>query len=192
MTILVKLIFVKFTKNVLLILASALVYFLIFSINRFVFQSLEFSFGVNWIFIPSGVQLLLVLIAVWQGALGIVLASFIIGLENYYLDSVVSTFITALISGFSPLLARKICFDFLGIEKDLLNITRKSILQMSFVFAIVSASLHQIWFFYNEKSEAFTQSLFVMAVGNLLGTILVLGTIRLIQFNFQNDKSSRE
>jgi hypothetical protein len=63
---------------------------------------------------------------------------------------------------------------------------------MSFVFAIVSASLHQIWFFYNEKSEAFTQSLFVMAVGNLLGTILVLGTIRLIQFNFQNDKSSRE
>ena len=179
-------------RSSILVLASALVYYLIFSINRFVFQSLEFSFGVNWIFIPSGVQLLLVLIAVWQGALGIVLASFIIGLENYYLDSVVSTFVTALISGFSPLLARKICFDFLGIEKDLLNITRKSILQMSFVFAFISASLHQIWFFYNEKSEAFTQSLFVMFVGNLLGTILVLGTIRLIQFNFQNKNSSRE
>lgn len=148
----------------------------------------EFSFGVNWIFIPSGVQLLLVLIAVWQGALGIILASFIIGLENYYLDTVFGTFITSLISGFSPLLARKICFDFLRIEKDLLNITRKSILQMSFVFAILSASIHQVWFFYNGKSEAFTQSLFVMFVGNLLGTILVLGTIRLIQFNFQNDK----
>jgi hypothetical protein len=182
----------NFIKNVLLTLASTLVYYLIFSINRFVFQSFEFSFGVNWVFVPSGVQLLIVLIAVWQGALGIVLASFIIGLENYYLDSVFRTFITALISGFSPLLARKICFDFLGIKKDLLNITRKSILQMSFVFAFISASLHQIWFFYNEKSEAFTQSLFVMAVGNLLGTILVLGTIRLIQFNFQNDKSSRE
>jgi len=179
-------------RSSILVLASALAYYLIFSINRFVFQSFEFSFGVNWVFVPSGVQLLIVLIAVWQGALGVVLASFIIGLENYYLDSVFRTFITALISGFSPLLARKICADFLGIEKDLLNTTRKSILQMSFVFAILSASLHQIWFFYNEKSEAFTQSLFVMAVGNLLGTILVLGTIRLIQFNFQNDKSSRE
>jgi len=179
-------------RSSILVLASALAYYLIFSINRFVFQSFEFSFGVNWVFVPCGVQLLIVLIAVWQGALGIVLASFIIGLENYYLDSVIRTFTTALISGFSPLLARKICFDFLEIEKDLLNITRKSIVQMSFVFAILSASLHQIWFFYNEKSEAFTQSLFVMFVGNLLGTILVLGTIRLIQFNFQNDKSSRE
>ena len=104
-------------RSSILVLASALVYYLIFSINRFVFQSFEFSFGVNWVFIPSGVQLLIVLIAVWQGALGIVLASFIIGLENYYLDSVIRTFITALIAGLAPLLARKICFDFLRIEK---------------------------------------------------------------------------
>lgn len=173
-------------RSSLLVLASALVYYLIFTINRFVFQSLEFSFGVNWIFIPSGVQFLLVLIAVWQGALGIVLASFIIGLENYYLDSLIRTFITALISGLAPLLSRKICFDFLGIDKELLNISAKAIIQMSLVFACLSASLHQIWFFYNGKTEAFTQSLFVMAVGNLLGTALVLGTISILTSKFKN------
>jgi hypothetical protein len=182
----------KFIKTVLLTLASALVYYLIFSINRFVFESFEFSFGVNWVFIPSGVQLLLVLIAVWQGALGIVLASFIIGLENYYLDSVIRTFTTALISGFSPLLARKICLDFLGIEKDLLNITRKSIVQMSFVFAILSASLHQIWFFYNGKSESFTHNLFVMAAGNLIGTTLVLFSLSIVSLMVKKNKSLNE
>jgi hypothetical protein len=107
----------KFITKISLVLLSALAYYLIFYANKIIFESLEFSYGVNWIFIPSGIQLLLVLILIGEGALGIVLASFIIGLENYYLDSVIRTFITALISGIAPLISRKICFDFLGIEK---------------------------------------------------------------------------
>jgi hypothetical protein len=179
---------VNLIKKITLVLTSALIYFLIFNLNKILFDTYEFSYGVNWIFIPSGFQLVLVLVAVGEGALGIVLASFIIGLENYYLDSVIRTFITALISGLAPLLSRKICFDFLGIDKELLNISAKAIIQMSLVFAFLSASLHQIWFFYNGKSEAFTQSLFVMAVGNLLGTALVLGTISILTSKFKNKK----
>jgi len=181
---------INLIKKITLVLASALIYYLIFNLNKLFFDIYEFSYGVNWIFIPSGVQLVLVLIAVGEGALGIVLASFIIGLENYYLESVIRTFITALISGLSPLLSRKICFDFLGIEKELINITPKAILQMSLVFAAVSASIHQIWFFYNGKSDAFIQSLLVMAVGNLLGTALVLTAISILTSKFQNKNSS--
>ena len=63
-----------------------------------------------------------------------------------------------------------------------------NIIQMSLVFACLSASLHQIWFFYNGKSEAFTQSLFVMAVGNLLGTALVLVAISILTSKLKNKK----
>ena len=97
---------VNLIKKITLVLTSALIYFLIFNLNKILFDTYEFSYGVNWIFIPSGFQLVLVLVAVGEGALGIVLASFIIGLENYYLDSVIRTFITALISGLAPLLSR--------------------------------------------------------------------------------------
>lgn len=179
---------VNLIKKITLVLTSALIYFLIFNLNKLLFDTYEFSYGVNWIFIPSGFQLVLVLIAIGEGALGIVLASFIIGLENYFLDSVIRTFITALISGLAPLLSRKICFDFLGIDKELLNISAKAIIQMSLVFACLSASLHQIWFFYNGKTEEFTQSLFVMAVGNLLGTAIVLGTISILTSKYKNKK----
>ena len=86
----------------------------------------------------------------------------------------------ALGHGGSPLLARKICFDFLGVDKELTKITSKAILQMSVVFAFISATLHQLWFFYNDKSDAFIQSLLVMALGNLLGTALVLTTLKLL------------
>jgi hypothetical protein len=182
----------KFITKISLVLISALAYYLIFYANKIIFESLEFSYGVNWIFIPSGIQLLLVLILIGEGALGIVLASFIIGLENYYLDSVIRTFITALISGLAPLISRKICFDFLGIEKELLNITTKSIIQMSIVFAFVSASLHQLWFFYNGKSESFTHNLFVMAVGNLIGTTLVLFSLSIVSLMVKKNKSLNE
>ena len=164
----------KHIKNSFIVLISALVYLLFFYLNKLFFASYEFSYGVNWIFIPSGIQLLLVLVAGVYGAIGIFLASVVIGLQNYYLDSVFLTLITALISGGSPLLARKICFDFLGVDKNLRNITFKLIIQMSLIFGLISASLHQLWFFYNNRSDDFLNSLLVMFSGDIAGTMLVL------------------
>lgn len=161
-------------KSFILVLASALAYYLIFYLNKLLFDNYEFSYGVNWVFIPSGVQLLLVLLAAVEGALGIFLASFVIGLESYFLNSIFITSITALISGGSPLLARKICFDFFGMDEDLRKITFKLIVQMSLIFGLISASIHQVWFFYNNKSDDFLNSLLVMFAGNIFGTIIVL------------------
>lgn len=168
------------TKRIALVLACALAYYLVFYFNKMLFDAYEFSYGVNWIFIPSGFQLLLVLVAILDGAMGVALASIFIGFENYYLDSAVRTIITGLISGGSPLLARKICLDFLNVDKELVKLTPKSILQMSIVFAFISATLHQLWFFYNGKSDAFLENLVVMAIGNLMGTALVLTTLKLL------------
>jgi len=89
------------------------------------------------------------------------------------------------------LLARKICFDFLRIEKELENITFQDILKISFVFSLLSSSLLQIWFSYIGKSNTFIQSFFVMAVGNLIGTALVLFSISLIASKLKNNDSSQ-
>ena len=164
-------------KKLLVITSCALLYYGCFYLNKFVFDELEFSFGVNWVFIPSGLKLLMVLIAVEDAAIGITLASWMIGLDHYYLDSLLSTLVTGVISGCSPLLARKICLDFLGIDKELVGLSPRSILIMSLVFSILSASLHQLWFLYNNISENFLNSLAVMALGNMLGTALVLSAI---------------
>lgn len=167
-------------KRLALILVCALAYYLIFYLNKLLFDTYEFSFGVNWIFIPSGIQLLLVLIALSDGALGVALASIFIGFENYYLESALQTVITGLISGGSPLLSRKICLDLLHVDKELIKLTPKSIFQMSIVFAVISATLHQLWFFYNGKSNNFLESLLVIAIGDLLGTAFVLSVLSLL------------
>lgn len=178
----------KHIKNSFIVLISALVYLLFFYLNKLFFASYEFSYGVNWIFIPSGIQLLLVLVAGVYGAIGIFLASVVIGLQNYYLDSVFLTLITALISGGSPLVARKICFDFLGVDKNLRNITFSLIVKMSLIFGFISASLHQVWFFYNNKSDDFLNSLLVMFSGDIAGTMLVfliVSFLNIIVFRFK-------
>ena len=46
----------------LIAIASAVVYFLLFQLNFTVFSALESSFGVNWIFIPSGIRLAAILL----------------------------------------------------------------------------------------------------------------------------------
>jgi hypothetical protein len=165
-------------KKIVTTLACACFYYFAFTFNRFIFNEYTFSFGVNWIFIPSGLQLVLVLIAVEEAAIGIMLASWLIGFQHYYLGSDLHTITTGIITGTSPLLARKISFDFLHIEEDLKNLTIKSILQMSVIFSLLSATLHQLWFFYNNVSDIFINNLFVMIIGNLSGTIIILLLIK--------------
>jgi hypothetical protein len=49
---------------------------------------------------------------------------------------------------------------------------------MSVIFSLLSATLHQLWFFYNNVSDIFINNLFVMIIGNLSGTIIVLLLIK--------------
>ena len=167
-------------KQVITALACAIGYYVVFNCNQLLFNEYNFSFGVNWVFIPSGLQLVLVLTAVESAAVGIILASWIIGYTDYFIGSLIFTFVTGLISGLSPLISRKISFDFLSIEEDLGNLTFKGIIQMAVIFSLISATLHQLWFFYNGVSDTFLHSAAVMAIGNLLGTIVVLCLIKVI------------
>src|SRR6056300_1387362 len=106
----------------LIAIASAIVYFLLFQLNFTVFSPLESSFGVNWIFIPSGIRLAAILLGGFAGAVGIALGSLVIVITTY--DSPLSVFAlgTALISGFSPLLARRIAADLLKLDTELVNL----------------------------------------------------------------------
>ena len=176
-------------KQIFTVLVCAVAYYVVFYFNKFIFNEYVFSFGVNWVFIPSGLQLVLVLTAVESAALGIVLASWIIGYTDYFVGSLIFTFITGLITGASPLISRKISFDFLHIEEDLRNLTFKGIVRISMIFALISATLHQLWFFYNDVSDRFIHNTVVMAIGNLLGTIVILSFIKVTSETFMRNSS---
>ena len=160
----------------LFVVACAVAYFFAFKLNLMLFDSLEFSQGVNWIFLPSGLRMLLVLVLLHSSAIGIALASCYINYMMGSTDQHVFNIVTALISGFAPLIARQICVDYLQLGTSLNNLTSKSLFQLSVVFAVISGVLHQVWFFWNHATENFVVNSFVMSVGDWVGTVLVLAT----------------
>ncbi len=160
--------------QVALVLVCAIAYFYAFKLNMHWFDLFEFSPGANWIFIPSGLRLLFVLVLLETGALGIVAASLFI---NYTLgspDAHVFNIVTALVSAGAPYLSRHIAVHFLKLSPQLSGLTSAGFFKVSVMFAIVSATMHQLWFYWQGVTEHWLNSVLVMGVGDWLGTVLVL------------------
>ena len=168
------------SQSLFIVAATALIYFLGFQLNFRLFTELESSFGVNWIFIPSGIRLAAVLLAGWLGALGIVLGSFIIVLVNTDVPLSIFSIGTALISGLSPLFARRVAITYLRLDPELSNIKTTGLLGLASLFAVISASAHQLWFSVFERNSDLLQDTFIMAFGDLAGTLIVLFSLELV------------
>ncbi len=161
-----------------LMLLCGLLYFYAFQLNVYWFEWLEFSYGANWVFLPSGFRLLLVLVFAMAGSLGITLSSMVI---NYSFDPEAHVFnmVTSLISGFGPYLARHLAIRWFQLDTQLHNLSGRVFFQLSVLFALVSALAHQLWFFWNNKTTNFVASTVAMGVGDWLGTVLVLASASL-------------
>lgn len=160
--------------NLVIAAGTASAYLLLFQLNDYLFSSFAFSKGVDWIFLPSGLRLVFILIFVAWGAFGIVLASFAIGLGVYFNGDVVTALGAGIISGMSPLLARLVCINSLKLDVNLERLTPSTLLKVAAVFAVISPVMHQLWFVARGYTENFLSSTTVMALGDFTGTITVL------------------
>jgi hypothetical protein len=164
-------------ENVFAAVVSGTVFFLLFHLNDFLFSQLTYSTGVSWVFLPSGLRLLLVLMFAGSGAVGVVLGSLVVGLDRPMGPEV--TLAAAVISGLSPWLARWICLRTMQIQSDLRELNALRLLQMALVFSTVSAVLHQALYTGTGLSPSFLEGTAVMAIGDLLGTMVVLYAVKL-------------
>lgn len=160
--------------QVLLVLFCALAYFYAFKLNVYWFDWIEFSHGVNWIYIPSGLRLLFVLIVARLGGIGVALSSIAVNYSYGNSDAHVFNIVTGVISGASPCIARYLAIQQLNLDALLVNLTARDFLKISVLFALVNALLHQLWYFWMEKTQEFFASTLAMSVGDWFGTVLVL------------------
>lgn len=176
-----------------LALACAIAYFYAFMLNLYWFDWFEFSTGVNWIYIPSGLRLLFVLVLLETGALGIAAASLLINYTWGSPDAHVFNAVTALISAGAPYLSRHIAVHFLNLNPQLSGLTAADFFKISVLFAIVSASMHQIWFYGYSHTDNWLNSTLVMSIGDWFGTVLVLAfaSLAIKGYQFMSDRLIR-
>jgi hypothetical protein len=163
----------------LLVLICAVAYFYAFKLNLYWFDWIEFSHGANWVYIPSGLRLLFVLIMARLGGIGVALSSIAVNYSYGDTDAHVFNIITGVMSGASPCIARYLAIKWFSLDTLLVNLTGRDFFKISVLFAVVNALLHQLWYFWTDKTQDFLASTLAMGVGDWFGTVLVLATASL-------------
>ena len=169
-----------FRPIALIVFPTALVYAALFVLNDYVFGSLWFSPGVSWVFLPSGLCLIAILLFEQWGALGIIVGSLsVLGAQGSEPDPVTAVG-AALISGLAPLAARRVCLGLAHIDVHLQSLTATGLLRVTLIFSSLSAALQQCWFAWRGSAEHFFPQLLVTLTANVVGAMLVLYACKLM------------
>jgi len=161
-------------RQLIIVGATALAYYGLFQLNLLLFSFAGYSTGVSWVYLPSGLRLVFILLFVELGALGIVLASAVISFNQYFSTDYITALGASLISGFAPWLARLICIDQLKLHSQLDQLTPGILVKTAIVFSVLSATMHQLLYSWSGHTENFLKSTSVMALGDLVGAIVML------------------
>jgi len=169
----------SFSLHFSLIGFSFICYSALFSLNSYIFSNLDFSAGVNWVFLPAGLRLLLTLVMVENAAIGITLASLVFGLNGYFVNDWITGVGAGLISGLAPYIAYRLVIHKYHLKTNLSNMEPRSLILCILVFSVISPVFHQVWFVSRNYTNDFFSSLGVMVLGDLLGSLIVIYGARL-------------
>lgn len=155
------------------VLASCALYFGAFNLNQLIFSKLEFAHGVNWIYLPAGLRLLCTLLLAGEGAIGIVLGSFLVIQFIYPATDSITGIGAAIISGGAPYLTYRLAL-FYGMPSSLQQLTAARLSALIVIYAALSSFLHQLWYVERGTSPNLITGFGAMFIGDLAGTLIVV------------------
>lgn len=163
-----------------IVAGTFIIYAALFFLFDSVFGVLGLTDAVHWICLPSGLRLVFVLVFAEWGAVGVSLATMFVALFFYFGNDLVSVYATGIISGLAPYLARYTCHNRLGMDLNLENLTARKLLAVSIVFALMSATMYQMFYTWRGHSQNFITGTAVMAFGDLMGTIAMIYILKVL------------
>lgn len=159
-------------------IGTILLYLLAQLINELAFNNSEFIRGINWIYLPAGIRLLCLLLFGMSGAIGILIASWLISFFYFFPDDFIRSFAGGIISTIAPSLVYMVARQLFGVHASLSNLTARRLFMCAIAYAISNALLHHIWFALRGSAGNLYESFLVMFIGDLTGTLLVLYALK--------------
>ncbi len=171
-------------KNVaeaaVLILLSAVLYWLGYQFEGWLFDFSEYLPGINWFYLPAGLRVLFVLVAGVYGAIGIFAASLVINLMYMKDPNNAMLLLTATASGFGAWIALWILRLRGVIASGLSGLTAAVLLQFALLYSGLNALFHQtVWWMFRRHDVLFWVDVWPMFVGDLLGALVFLYGLKL-------------
>jgi hypothetical protein len=146
--------------------------------NQEIFAHSEFVRGVNWVYLPAGIRLLSTLLLGVDGALGLLLASWVVDFFYFFPNDPVRSFVGGIIATAAPYAVYRLAREIYGLNASLSNLTAGRLLLLSVAYAIAGPFLHNIWFYLSGDSHNILSRFLAMVVGDLSGTLIVIYTLK--------------
>lgn len=159
------------------IFATAITYFIFYQFNDWLFASFELHSGANWIYLPAGLRLLCTLLLGIEGAIGIFIATLAISLSTMAHIDFTTMLVASIISAAMPYLAYRIALHF-GMPPSLENLSVKILFVLTVLYALLNSAAHSVWYRLREVSPDSLNTFFVMFIGDLIGTLLIIYSIK--------------
>ena len=164
---------------------SAIFFVCFFRLNYWLFGWLEYTHGVNWVFLPAGFRVMLVLALGIPGALGIALGTLWIDAGAALPPAMDLMFMTCLASGFTPWLVKAWMERRGTLGRLLEHLTSHALVQFVLVYAVLNAIAHQsIRWFFDPNAHGIAANLWPMFVGDALGAFILLYAMKMALSRF--------
>ncbi|MEY4733254.1 MAG: hypothetical protein RLZZ464_1320 [Pseudomonadota bacterium] len=176
-----------------LVLSSAVLFVGFFHVNNWVFSGLEYRQGVNWVFLPAGFRVILVLIMGLPASIGIMLGTWFIDITGSETSPYVMTLLNGVVSGFTPWLVMKVLDQGERFGLHLQELTTVKLMEFTLIYAACNAVLHQLsWWLRDHNSINLWVDLWPMFIGDAVGALLMLyafkGLLGLLKSPSSNSK----
>lgn len=166
--------------NTSMVAATMIMFVIALAINELLFTRLEFTAGINWIYLPAGIRLLCTLLFAEAGAIGLLLISWLVCFFYFFPNDPIRSFAGGILASAAPYLVYLAAQKYFGLRTALTNLSPVRLLQCAAAFSLASPLLHHLWFAVYEHRPHLAESFLVMAIGDFCGSLIVLYTAKYI------------
>jgi len=172
-------------------IAVALLWVLLFRLNRWAFSSIDVTIFISWIFLPAAIRMLAVMVCDWAGALGL-FAGAMFTSQADPATTLSDELVLAFLSASGPLVAFWFCTRLLSLPSNLTGLTARQLLLFATMGAVFNAVPHNIYFYLSDRMSSPIEGLVPMFLGDLLGTVVVLYAVSFaLRLMFKRSASPR-
>jgi hypothetical protein len=164
----------------LMVVATMVMFAVALGLNELLFTRLEFTAGINWIYLPAGMRLLCTLLFAEAGAVGLLVVSWLVCFFYFFPNDPVRSFVGGILSAVAPYGVYLVARHVYGLKASLANLSPMNLLQCALMFSVASPLLHHLWFAFYEHKPDLMRSFVAMVTGDFSGTLIVLYTARFL------------
>lgn len=160
-----------------LVLATMALFGAMLALNEWLFRWLEFTPGINFVYLPAGMRLLCTLLFAEAGAVGLLIVSWIVSFTIIFPGQFERPFMGGIIAALAPWLVYRWARHAYGLQASLANLTSRRLLVLVLAYSIASPLLHHLYFAMNGQGDLL-RGFAAMFIGDLTGTLIVIYTLK--------------